>query len=107
MFRSLFFFTALISLLQVSVARPTTVYNQDGSVEMSVEGRDLVKRKIRFLGWNSCGDGPGSQKQQVIDAWINMLDMAGKVKGNINFEERVCGPDTPSTKELANQPSGC
>jgi hypothetical protein len=91
MFRLFFSFLAsLLSIFLLSNSTPVPLdFLDDETVVLNVTTRDLQTRAIRFVGWDGCGDGPGSQKEQIVAGWTNMVEMGRMIQGNVVFEETV------------------
>ena len=87
----LFTATAALSLIpSLASAGPIVVRHEDGTIEFAQdhpnENNELITRKIWLHGFTGCTD---VQKHLIETSWKQMLNMAEKVKGKVNFDEKV------------------
>lgn len=92
--------TAFALLPCVIVAAPTYENFEDGTVLVSNNKHGLEKRSIYFQNWSGCED---PQKNEIINAWKNMLEMANKIKDKIDFEEIVARDFFGDPKQITIQ----
>jgi hypothetical protein len=92
LFRSSFISAiAALSLASgLASASPIVVRHENGTVEFQDEHLDanneLVSRKIWLHKFSGCTD---VQQHLIETAWRQMLGMAEKIKGKVNFDEKV------------------
>lgn len=72
-------------------ASPIVVRHENGTVEFQDEhlndNNELVARKIWLHKFSGCTD---VQQHLIESSWKQMLSMAEKIKGKVNFDEKVC-----------------
>ncbi|PVH93470.1 hypothetical protein DM02DRAFT_733103 [Periconia macrospinosa] len=78
--------TAIALLPYVTVAAPMDQTLTDGSVLITNGQHGLEKRAVFLTKFSGCDPG---QKDNITDAWRNMVDMAEKIKSKIDFKEQV------------------
>jgi hypothetical protein len=81
---------AVHPLIKPTIALPASVYREDGSVEIqfnhSIKEGSIVPKSVALLEFKGCTP---DMKDALTAAWINMVDMGSKIKGNVEFNEAV------------------